>query len=51
MATKVVLLCSGGLDSTTLLAQAVQTYGAQQVLRFQFFTDKSITANCRLLRR
>lgn len=37
MATKVVVLCSGGLDSTTLLAQAVQTYGAQQVVAFSIF--------------
>lgn len=28
---KALVLCSGGVDSTTLLAQAVQTYGAQQV--------------------
>lgn len=31
MATKVLVLSSGGLDSTTLLAQAVQTYGAECV--------------------
>ena len=37
MATKVVVLCSGGLDSTTLLAQAVQTYGAQQVVALSIF--------------
>lgn len=28
---KVLVLCSGGVDSTTLLAQAVQRYGAQNV--------------------
>lgn len=37
MATKVVVLCSGGLDSTTLLAQAVQTYGVQQVVALSIF--------------
>lgn len=30
--TKVLVLCSGGLDSTTLLAQAVEKYGAEQVV-------------------
>lgn len=29
---KVLLLCSGGLDSTTLLAQAVQRHGAENVV-------------------
>lgn len=29
---KVLVLCSGGLDSTTLLAQAVQTHGAENVV-------------------
>lgn len=37
MATKVVVLCSGGLDSTTLLAQTVQTYGVQQVVALSIF--------------
>ncbi|MDO4503080.1 MAG: 7-cyano-7-deazaguanine synthase, partial [Coriobacteriia bacterium] len=28
---KALVLCSGGVDSTTLLAMAVQKYGAQNV--------------------
>lgn len=31
-AQKVLVLCSGGLDSTTLLAQAVATHGAENVV-------------------
>lgn len=37
MATKAVVLCSGGLDSTTLLAQTVQTYGAENVTALSIY--------------
>lgn len=37
MTTKVVVLCSGGLDSTTLLAQTVQTYGAENVTALSIY--------------
>ena len=35
--TKVLVLCSGGLDSTTLLAQAVKTYGSDSVIALSIY--------------
>ncbi len=48
MAEKALVLCSGGVDSTTLLAQAVNTYGADNVYSLSIFYgqrhDKEIEA-------
>ena len=42
---KVLVLSSGGIDSTTALGMAVNKYGKKMLFRFLFLMDKSIIKN------
>ena len=44
---KILVLSSGGVDSTTCLAMAVQEAGAENVLALSSITDKSMTNRSR----
>ena len=38
---KAMVLCSGGVDSTTCLGMAVDKYGAENVIALPFTMDRS----------
>ena len=45
---RALVLCSGGVDSTTLLAMAVEKYGSNEVARLAFLMVSVTKKNLRL---
>lgn len=45
---KVLVLLSGGIDSTTCLAMAIENMVLNRLSLSVHFTDKNITKNCKL---
>lgn len=45
MSKKAVVLFSGGVDSTTCLAMAIERYGKENVIPLSIFMDRSMIEN------